>query len=440
MSAGIFKSINTFTAEQFKESVSESSGNVSMYMTYSQITAWPDEANPPAANVVFSTEVNHWNGMIGGKRVTGDDIEHCVRRFDWEANTTFISFDGENPDLYNNTMFYVLTSDYNVYKCLSNNNNSISTVEPSSTNPNTITGTADGYIWKYMMTLNSKDKFRFLNDTYFPVSTLPSDDGSIQWDVQQNAVDGAIYDIRIDNAGNYTNSDNITLAISGDGSGANVYCNVNTVSNTIHTLTIDDYGTGYTNAIVTITGGGGTGGGVLRPILSPKNGHGSNPLYELGGKNLFINMRIRGTENGKLPIVNDIRQIGLIINPLILSSNNIISNTAFKQTTDLTLTGVSSNYEADEYVYQGASLDTATFYGRVVEYDSANSVLKLNRTQGSITADTIIGANTSETGFVVSESNPELERYTGEMIFIDNVELIERDENQTENFQIILGF
>jgi len=54
---------------------------------------------------------------------------------------------------------YVMTSARNVYKCLSNNNSALSTVEPTGdyTSSNGNIATSDGYIWKYMynITINA---------------------------------------------------------------------------------------------------------------------------------------------------------------------------------------------------------------------------------------------------------------------------------------------
>lgn len=66
---------------------------------------------------------------------------------------------------------YVMTSERNVYKCLSNNNSIPSTVEPCGdyTSSNGNIATSDGYIWKYMF--NVKPSNRFLTDEWIPVPT-----------------------------------------------------------------------------------------------------------------------------------------------------------------------------------------------------------------------------------------------------------------------------
>jgi len=441
MSYNIFEEIKIFTAAQFKESVSEAVGNTSMYLTYGYSRPWSNEASPDIAGTCQCSMLDIWNSMIGGKRITGNDIEHVIQRFDWVANTSYVAYDSANQNIRgDNVNFYVLTSDNRVYKCLGNNNSQVSLIEPTATNPNTVTQTADGYLWKYLYSLNSEDKFRFKTTNYIPVRTLSEDNGSDQWDVQRGVTDGAIYRIAIENAGNYTNTDNITITISGDGTGANAYCNVNTSSNTIHTVFIDDYGSGYTNATISISGGGGTGGGELRPIYSPFRGHGSDPLYELGGHRLMINMRLIGSEGGRLPVVNDYRRINLLVDPYVYGTTTVYSNSIFSQLTTITLTGIGGAYEEDEIVYQGPSLADSSFQGQVVEWDSANSKVKLNRTTGTPTADILIGETTGTTGFVTSIENHDLVKNIGKLLYNEHFIKIDRDENQTENFNIIMEF
>jgi hypothetical protein len=64
--------------------------------------------------------------------------------------------------------FYVLTEDYNVYKCLDNNNNATSTAKPLGTSVSPIS-TADGYVWKFMYNVPINLRNKFLSETQMPV-------------------------------------------------------------------------------------------------------------------------------------------------------------------------------------------------------------------------------------------------------------------------------
>lgn len=440
MTSATFIKFRVNNAEQFKESVTEPTPNTNLYLTYGKVDAWEDDFSPPVANTSVISEYEIWSNMIAGKKILGNDISHVIPRFNWTANTKYVAYDHRNPDLYEyNTPFYVLTSDYNVYKCLANNNNTNSTVEPTAINPLSPTETSDGYIWKYMYTVSDSDLLRFTTSNYIPVKTLPADEGSLQWDVQEAAVEGAIYSIVVSNTGSgYTNTSNIVVTINGDGSSAEATATINTTSQTVTSIVLTDYGQNYTQATVTITGGGGTGAEAAA-IISPFGGHGSNPVYELGGSTLMLNPVFRNSEGGLLPITNDIRQIALIKDPLRRDGQNVSTNIVVVHAQTITTTG-SGDYQEDEIVYQGGTLLGASFSGRVVSWDSANGIVVVINTIGTPTTQSLIGA-TSTTGRFVSGVKPsELKPYTGQILYVSNIEPIVRSSDQAEDYRIVLKF
>jgi hypothetical protein len=101
--------------------------------------------------------------------------------------------------------FYVVTDEYNVYKCLDNNNNSRSTVKPTGTALDPFE-TSDGYIWKFMYNIPINLRNKFYTDEYIPVvSALTNHFYS----------NGTIDNIFIANRGkNYTSA---TVSVLGDG-------------------------------------------------------------------------------------------------------------------------------------------------------------------------------------------------------------------------------
>jgi hypothetical protein len=439
-SSATFINLRVYSAEQFKESVSEQISNNNIYLTYGKIDAWADEESPNEANTATITQYDVWYNLIGGKRLFGNDVSHVVKRYDWSSGNTYTAYDHRSNSLYSgNTQFYVLTSDYSVYKCLSNNNSAVSTIEPTSINPSSPTETSDGYIWKYMYSLSDSELLRFTTANYIPVKTLPSNDGSLQWNVQQNATEGAIYNIIISNTGSgYTNTNNIFVNILGDGASATATANINVSSQTVSSITMTDYGQSYTYATVSITGGGGSGAeGVA--IISPIGGHGSDPVYELGGAALMLNSQFRGTEGNKLPATNDIRQIALIKDPLRPDSN-VMSNLKFLHAYTLTAREGTGDYLADEIVYQGSSISSASFRGRILSWDSSNSLAYIINSFGTPTSQSLVGANSSTSRFVSQIQDRELKGFSGDILYVNNIKPIIRSSDQTEEFKIVVKF
>ena len=103
------------------------------------------------------------------------------------------------------TNCYVLTDDFNVYKCLDNNNNAVSMYKPIGTVVDPVI-MPDGYMWKYLYSIPIALRNKFLTDLYMPVVN------SIR---SQFYSGGEILNIKIDNAGqNYTFA---TISCTGDG-------------------------------------------------------------------------------------------------------------------------------------------------------------------------------------------------------------------------------
>jgi hypothetical protein len=435
------KNLEIFNAKQFKESVSEPQ-NSSLYLTIGRVLSWPNDAEPIQANTSTSTSYEVWKNMIGGKLLTGNDIAHVIPRYDWVANNVYSAYDdrASSSELYDvDNKFYVVTSDFNVYKCIANNSGNVSSQAPFSISTTSTTTLADGYVWKYMYSIAPSDQIKFTTENYIPVKFLTEDDNSLQFQVQRNAIPGTIEAIKIlDSGDNYTGG--ITITISGDGIDANAFAQIDPTTNTISNIIIDNPGRDYTYADVSITAQAPGAGGSLRAVISPPGGHGSNPLVELGGSYLMINPRLKGSEGGILTINNQYRQLSLIEDPYLQDTTIRATNTVFSQLTVLTLNGTSVEYQEDEIVYQGSSLNTSSFKGTVVHWDSSNNLIKLSDTEGTPDTELLIGETSAAARFVDSVTLPDLERYSGQLLYIDNVLPIERAEDQTEDFKIVLKF
>ena len=103
------------------------------------------------------------------------------------------------------TQCYALTDDFNVYKCLDNNNNSISTYKPVGTVVDPVI-MPDGYMWKYLYSIPIALRNKFLTNVYMPVVN------SIR---SQFYSGGEILNVSVDNQGqNYTFAN---ISVAGDG-------------------------------------------------------------------------------------------------------------------------------------------------------------------------------------------------------------------------------
>lgn len=154
------------------------------------------DSNPPTPTDSYQdTYYDIWRNIIAVKRIQSSDVSHVATRYNWTNNTVYTQYTDTNANL-GNSQFYVITADNNVYKCLDNNRNAASTVKPTGTSTS-ILSTSDGYRWKYMYTVSSGSALKFLTTDWMPVQTLTANNGTAQWNVQQNAANGAIHHINI---------------------------------------------------------------------------------------------------------------------------------------------------------------------------------------------------------------------------------------------------
>ncbi len=131
---------------------------------------WTDDNNPPdAVATVADTEQSIYTDLVYGKLITADTVKPVIPRTNWVANTVFTAYDQNEASLYTNSNFYVFTDENAVYKCIYNADGAASTVKPTLTATTGVFETSDGYIWKYMYTIDSTSMERFSSNNYLVV-------------------------------------------------------------------------------------------------------------------------------------------------------------------------------------------------------------------------------------------------------------------------------
>jgi hypothetical protein len=201
-----------------------------MYMFIGKITSWyedGDETPVPDVSKDFRDESEVWDNALAAKKIQLTDVKHVVPRTNWTNATLYPYFrsDASNTATFGNNAqpnFFVLDeNEFRVYKCLFNYYGSVSTQAP------TLVGgiggdsrriqrepfeTNDGYVWKYMYTIDPSEAQKFLTDNYMPVrkDTL-NDNGS---STDNSTADGAIYRILV--SSKTTSGDTVLLPSGGN--------------------------------------------------------------------------------------------------------------------------------------------------------------------------------------------------------------------------------
>jgi hypothetical protein len=132
----------------------------------------------------------------------------------------------------------------------------------------------------------------------------------------------------------------------------------------------------------------------LQPIISPTDGHGSDPLLELGAKRVCISTKFTNSEGGTIPVENDFRQVGILKNPLytnvdiILRAANTIGGNftvgetvyQFKQYKLLGNVSIASSNTTIKKTNQGRISSTVTITNGGTAYDNSVDTIVANNT------------------------------------------------------------
>lgn len=437
---------NNFRLNAAKEFVDDVENNSSYYLFIGKSEPWATDTSPdvPYDNTYTSTDA--WLTMQAMKEITENDIIFAAPRYQWVSGTTYVEYDDRDANL-DGKQYYVISDNNNVYLCLKSGG--ISTKNPDIAGVTTsgvidYTGD-DGYIWKYLFTVSTEDSNKFLTSAFIPVRYIATNPGVgadsallNQYDVQQNAVDGAIYNIKIIGGGTgFTSTPTVTI----EGDGTNAAATATVTAGVVTAITVTNAGSGYNYAKVTISGGGGSGA-TAYAVLSPKGGFGADSRNDLRAHYVGINSRlIYADGGGDFVIGNDFRQIGIIRNPFNFGTTTVATAETLSATKSLEV-AVGETFTVDT-VIEGTSTGAK---GVVVSYDAVNGIIRYHQTEETgftefTTSDSVRLEGSTGSGATVNAVNdPEVEPYSGEIIFIENRTPVNRAGDQIETIKLVLEF
>ena len=398
--------------------------------------------------------------------------------------------------------YYVINSDFKVYICIDNGSSGINTTGNASLDEPTFTdlepskaGTSgDGYLWKYLFTVSPSDIIKFDSTDFVSVSNnwTSSTDSQIvavrdngNSDVNNNQ----IKKVYIENQGaGYSNGTGQEVSILGDGEGGKVVVDV--VNGKITNAVVSSGGKGYTYGMVDLGAIGNTSASTkanLIPIIPPSKGHGHDIYKELGSDRVLVFARFDTSTTNDFPTNTSFSQIGILKNPTSIGSTSLFTDPTFSSVGALKLATANGTPTIGETLSQVVSTGTAK--GFVAAYDVETKVIKFVQDRSNVlnqtSFDTVdfvgvstfakvhafesnsnqingassgfngsvdtgfTGVSTNPTGtklisldtqFTAGVSNPEINKKSGDIVYLDNRPLITRNARQKEDVKIILEF
>lgn len=422
---------------------------------------------PPTPVDNYLNEHNIWRDAMAAVRVTAGDIRLCTARNTWISGTRYDMYRhdiGPNQstatgkyNLSESNMIVYNTGNSSVYKCLYNGSNAtyttgiVSTYAPSSTSfaPQT---TADGYIWKFMYTITAGDA-DFVTANYIPVPTNTSSvSNRLGIDV-----------ILVTNGGSY--GSNPSVIIYGDGTG--VTATATTSAGAITKVTVTNAGEGYTWAKIVFSATTITTNASAIAIIAPAGGHASNLASECNAHNVMIVGSAQSYQGSDIPVNQDFRTVALIKNPVVYQTSSAAFTTTVVSVADtariartLVMTSTATTAPANDIVlsnttgasvlavFQSSTTTELQFIQPIASDTSVISVTELSRIDTSNTrrlkqfsaSQVITGTGYSQAISSVTSIVPELQHYSGEMLYLDYRAPVTRNLNQNEKINIVVNF
>ncbi len=510
-----------FAAEQFMESLEEpldTAGNAladsstealrdrsKIYIFIGRSQTWDSERysgqsfndidNIPAPTDSFDELSEIYDDMIAMKRITRGDVTQVIRKRTWNVNTRYDMYKhnysttnqsatGANK-LYD-SQFYVMNSNYDVYKCIyngetpTNANGVISTVEPTGQSTSIFT-TADTYKWKYMYTLGINDFVKFVSSDFMPIKSDAT--------VIAAAVNGTVEQAIVNNVGTGITPGTYFSPVLGDGTGAVLTFTVSSTAPTSgqidpSSVQLSVVGSNYTFGTVNLSESYTTlsaaqarsttpvnlnqGSPSIEAIISPPNGHGSNTVKELGAYRVMINKAVEFLDgSGDVPVDMQFRRFGLISDPQTPGNSDLLDNTASVCKAIKFPVSTAVNFSIGEEITQA----TTNAKGRVIHWDSVNKILRYYQNEylssgqsgneqytlvnfsgansitggasgTSVTPDTASSGTVTVAGtsFTTGYAPSEVLKFSGEILYIENRKTIIRSDDQIEDIKLVIEF
>lgn len=267
------------------------------------------------------------------------------------------------------------------------------------------------------------------SDSELNIDFNQGDLNSLQSTSELTAVPGAIHTIQVVSGGYGYTTANVT--ITGDGTGATA--NATILNGRVVKVTMISEGSGYTQAQATI---GGTGNGAkARVILPPYGGHGKDTVSELFARSLAFYTTIGKETNQGMTANNDYRQFGILKNIKDYNGSKFYSKPVGSSCWLLSGNVNTSLFTADSLITR--SSDGARF----LIISSEISGMLVVPYDGKIPNNNdVLTSASGNIMYVTGITEPDIDKYSGEMLFIDNKKAFSTNENQSVSLKTVITF
>ena len=168
----------------------------------------------------------------------------------------------------------------------------------------------------------------------------------------------------------------------------------------------------------------------------------------MGGNYIIVNSRLEFNEGeGDFPTDNDFRRIGLIQDPFNNGTTTVSTSDTLTSYNQFVASSV-ANISVDDTIMSALTNGSAVAVSRVVSVDSTNSIVKhvpIANSGGQyvdfVNSSTVYvdGVNVATIGASgISTTHPEMQRYSGNIMYIENRGAVTRAADQIEDIKLIV--
>lgn len=261
---------------------------------------------------------------------------------------------------------------------------------------------------------------------------FPGDIDTLQANVELLTVNGAIVNCPVTSGGFNYGFANVNII--GDGTGATATATL--VNGRIGKINMTNYGSGYTWARVEITGGANSHGATARAIISPYGGYGKDSVNDLFARTLMFYSNISSERNQGFVVNNDYRQTGIIKNPKQFGGNYNLDLNVASACWVVSANNNVNLFTPDSIIYLLAP-NSPRF--RIVSNTGASLLLQSLDNAIPQIGSQFVNEN-NDTIFVTSVAQPTVDKYSGDLLYIDNRKAFTPSENETISLRTVIRF
>ena len=396
-----------------------------------------------------SNERDLRNNLQSIKKV--EAASFVIPRYNWSADREYSAWSDASVGIPDDR-YYVITDANEVFICLKQAKNNLGVAQNSIVKPAVPAGRdedkpfllSDGYVWKLLYAISAGKANSFLSANFAPVQKIEGSGTNLfetqQKGIQDSATGGQIIGITLDSggAGYGSTTPNVTIR----GNGVDAVATATLSGGSVVKIEMNNesagLGRGYDFAEI-LFDGSPTKPAKARAVISGRAGIGADPRDDLKANSIMLNIKPDGNVSNTFVVGNSFRQIGVFKNPELTDSataGGFITDVSEKSMRSVGVAS-SSGFTVGNLMSNDSSPSTSAFIDEIVgnriyfhQNDSSGF--------GTFHASQTLTSGGASTTISIADTDSSMDRYSGELLYMENRAKVLRDAAQQEDIKVII--